>query len=203
MAKKNSRIITVLYDRNEQVPVKFPTHITFYPNRLSQSAQSLRVEAQKAVLDFGDYCLLGFEKCCVIERKASVDELAKNLMSADYKRSHSSLSRLVAGCSHPYLLLDESLPNFLRPTRYMKGVSSEAVVDSLITELMELKIPLLSVGTCRALVTRRRLGAFLVHLMLKHAVASQQPQKISVESLLTSGGTPPIVSVGGQTNGRT
>jgi hypothetical protein len=163
------KTVTVIWDSNEQYPILFPETILWHSERGSKG-KIIRVLKKKKRLLTGDYCLEGYEKGCVIERKGSLDELHKNLLTKDYKRFMKAFGRLVE-CELPILLLDLSPLEMFRPTYHTPNPAQ--VFDALVQLLVKTRVSLWYAGHCKTDNARRILGGQLVHLMLRHAITNK------------------------------
>lgn len=119
----------------------------------------------------GDYALKGYEYACIIERKGAMTELSANLCSKDYKRSHAALLRLSEETEHPYLMLEET-PAGMLPSHYPSArPTPDRVCDAFLREVCSLKLSLIFVGRARSPGNRRKLGHFMLKIMLGHALS--------------------------------
>jgi hypothetical protein len=105
--------IHIAVDTREKKPLLFPEWIEELDRSkppASRSTLSLRVMSSRVQMAEGDYRLIqhvGVERPPVlIERKGSVFELAKNLLSVDRERAEGAIDRLCALTPHPILLLE-------------------------------------------------------------------------------------------------
>lgn len=165
--------LTVQVDKQEKIPVLFPSVCWYHPTRQDKTPRCIRLKVEVVKLDAGDYRLANYPECCIIERKGSLRELSGNLHTADYGRFRRALERLRASCSHPYLLIDESFSAMVTASRDPTECRApEQVMDALNRELIRMRIPLLWIGGVRSTRTRTRMGDYLVRLMLAHALES-------------------------------
>lgn len=170
MNLKPPRQVTVFIDDREQYPLLFPSSVVWYPYRTIGDSFLIQVEHERRHLDEGDYCLLEYPACCGIERKATLSELTRNLLTKDCTRATNALERFAAHFDHPYLLIDDNVQALfpLNPNKYQ--ADGELVVDALLAETLRLNIPIICCGRARSTSSRRRVGTYLVHLMLNHAL---------------------------------
>ncbi len=157
---------TVIVDRNEQKPLRFSKTLKWYRNRDSVG-QIVVVGTQRKVLSTGDYCLKGFEECCIIERKGSLQELSANLLGEDYVRAMTAFKRLSDATEHPYLLVECTTTDLRTPTRWVHEPAR--VVDSLCSLMERLKLRLILCGKCVTVKQKRTVGDLMLRLMLAHA----------------------------------
>ncbi len=162
--------LTVLVDSREKFPLLFPASVLWYPTRAARPFYIIHIDQKVVELPAGDYALKGYEHTCIIERKGAMTELMTNLCSKDYARSHAAYQRLVDTTAHPYLMLEETpagmLPNSYPSTRPVP----DRVVDAFLREVCGFKIPLIFAGRARSPGHRRKLGHFMLKIMLGHAL---------------------------------
>ena len=158
--------VTVQIDTREQLPMLFPSSIKIGHPELTYRELPIAVEVEREKLDFGDYRLKEFPKCCVIERKASQLELFKNLNdSKDRIRQAKSFRKLASGCKFPYLLVEASATALLSPNPHIKN--KELVIHRLSLAIAKYGFQALFVPwRSRNPRARRTVGTLMVHLML-------------------------------------
>lgn len=159
------REYTILIDTREQTPLSFPTHLPLLdPNRPPSSRISLtiRVGGRSQKLDAGDYALAGYEKVCLVERKGSIRELAKNCLTADRTRFVAALDRLRASCLYPYLLVEGSLAEMAQDGSVPDWWTA---FDSLQRLLLERNIGLLLMPN-KGTIQRRLIGECVARLLV-------------------------------------
>lgn len=166
--------VTVLVDDREKYPILFPKYLTIQDQRTGRP-RLLRVLVRTTRLPCGDYCLRWAKAKCVIERKASVEELAQNLCSGDWFRQMAAFKRLRKFSAVRYLLIDGSLGDL---TRYCKTDTFKAqyqcpdpniVISRLVHCCIEFGMNLWWIGGGRQAAHRTTLGAVLLNLMIQHA----------------------------------
>lgn len=96
-------------------------------------------------LDAGDYAIKGIEKLCVIERKATADELLNNFFSkAQRTRIYAEIDRLQE-YKYKFIVIEEDLLDLMHPDSYYYNKSGKnkgsnkipiAVVISNLTDIM-------------------------------------------------------------------
>lgn len=170
---------TILRDRNEQRPWKFPKTIKWYRDR-STKGQIVLLREQRKVLKAGDYCLKGEEESCLIERKASLKELANNLVGDDYSRAMDAFRRFSEATRHPYLAVECTVAELRNPTRWVQEPAR--IVDALCSLMERLHFRLILVGKCVDLKQKRNVGEFMVRLMLAHKY--QQEEDLSCDTAI-------------------
>jgi hypothetical protein len=117
-----------------------------------------------------DYALKGYEDVCMIERKGAFSELSQNMCSKDYNRAHAAFTRLVDECEHPYIVLEET-PGGMFPVGWPASrPAPDRVVDAFLREVCALKVPLIFAGKAKSPGNRRKLGQFVLKIMLGHAM---------------------------------
>lgn len=158
--------VTVLVDNREQRPLLFPATLKWYPERGGR-CKTVLVKTKGVVLSSGDYALEGHEEGCLIERKASIDELANNLLSNDYARANAAFGRFAGATENPYLLLECTASELRSETRWTK--QPERIVDALAALIQRLKLRLLLCGSCKTPRQKRVVGELVLRLMMAHA----------------------------------
>lgn len=126
----------------------------------------------------GDYSLKGFEHLVAIERKGSVAELYKNLMTEDRTRFSAAIDRLMKVKYH-WLLLDIPWREFNKPLKLHNGsvVQGNQVQDALYRFTAERNIPLLWGGNAKQPKQREELGHQMVKLMINYIWADHMAQE--------------------------
>ena len=113
--------VTVLVDTRENYPLPFPDSVA-----VGSGPHRTRVflRTKPAKLDAGDYCLEASPSTCIVERKASRNELATNLFDPkDQPRALRAFKRLAEATTAPILMLEVS-PHELAipaPTKSSRG----------------------------------------------------------------------------------
>ncbi len=160
--------ITIQVDTREQYPILFPETIAIpHPERLYREIK-IKVKMEKKKLPYGDYRLKEYPYCCVVERKASQLELFKNLMSKDAVRQAKSFRKL-ATCEYPYLLIEASPSELLRDGG--RVLKPEQLVHRLSFALVKYGFHVLWIPwKSRNPETRRKLGTFILHIMMSCAL---------------------------------
>lgn len=132
------------------------------------------METRRQTLAVGDYCLKGAETLAVIERKGSISEIAKNMLDRqDLARQLRAFDRLSAACEYPILLVEQTVGELLRPTKYAPDPGR--AIDELFRWLAHYRIHLWLVGQCRLPARRRLVG----ELVLRALVAYLEKDKFS------------------------
>lgn len=124
------------------------------------------VRTERKVLKAGDYCLKGEAESCLIERKASLQELANNLLGDDYARAMSAFERLSDQTNHPYLVLECTTAELRTRSRFTHEPAR--VVDTLCGLIERLGLRLVLVGKCVDVKQKRTVGDLMMRLMLAH-----------------------------------
>jgi len=165
---KVPREITILIDSREQRPLLFPSTVEWHRVR-GRKPHTIFVKTKRVALPAGDYVLEGYDEA-IIERKGSLRELASNLLSDDHRRAKAAFLKLVEATDHPYLLLDCDLGELMTPSANVPD--AKIVLDCLLDLTQGMGIRLLIVGGCKAAPARRRLGEFVIRLLLAHCLRS-------------------------------
>lgn len=166
--------LTVLVDSREQFPLLFPATVLYFPSRGPRPYYLIHIKTKVERMLTGDYALEGYSSTCIIERKGAQSEISANLCSKDYKRSHDAFVRLVQETDHPYIMLEETPAGMFPPERPDRP-NPDRVVDAFIREVCDLKIPLIFAGRARTPGHRRKLGHFILKIMLYHAMEKNKP----------------------------
>lgn len=168
--------ITVQIDTREQIPLLFPDMIQIGHPELTYKSIPIAVQVERIKLDFGDYRLKEYPTVCVVERKASQLEIWKNLNeSHDRIRQAKAFRKLTSGCQCPYLLVEASAAELLSNNVHVK--QAELVCHRLALALAKYDLRLLFIPwKSRNPNTRRKVGVFLLHLMLGHILKEKFDQ---------------------------
>ena len=169
----NSNHITVEIDSREKYPLPFPTHIHIdHPTKLN-SIQRIAVSTSIVPLKAGDYRLSEYPNSCIIERKASQRELAKNLLNlTDSLRQGRAFTKLTSSCTHPYIVLELTPAQLLAtiPTSPNSYPSQQYLSEQLVWRLSNLthkyNLNFIFAGSLNSQTSRLKLGTLLLHLML-------------------------------------
>ena len=162
--------ITVIVDTREQYPVRFPTHVRIPDPGNARKECLIDVAITKRKLDYGDYCLEGYEHGCVIERKASALELYTNLFGyKDKERQGRALAKLVKEAEKPYLMLEVS-PSKIMNAKLPHDTDPEILMNKLMGMVARYGLGLLWLPGRGGSCGRRTMGLTMVHLMLEHVM---------------------------------
>lgn len=168
------REYTIITDTREQTPLPFPSHLPLLdPSRPPSSRTSLTVKlgGRTQKLDAGDYALAGYEEICLIERKGSLRELAKNCLTPDRTRFVAALDRLRASCLRPYLLVEGSLADMSQDP----GIPDWWVaLDSLQRLLIERNISMILLPN-KGTIQRRMIGEWVARVLVNNAISPILP----------------------------
>jgi hypothetical protein len=170
--------IQVAVDTREQIPLLFPPSILWRPDRSPKSEREVQIEAVPVTLSAGDYRLktingglVANEWQCTIERKGRVRELFGNLCTRDWTRAAKAFGKLAKLDGAKYVLVEAALNQFAMYER-REELPSGLLLDRLIQVTSRLGLQLLFVPGGGVATNRRRLGAFVVRLMLGHWAAA-------------------------------
>ncbi|MEK7384078.1 MAG: ERCC4 domain-containing protein [Elusimicrobiota bacterium] len=164
----------VLVDSREQYPLLFPSALRLWPDR-SVENKLVPVKVRVTALKYGDYCLARWPDRMVVERKGSLNELAKNLLTDDYGRFISALRRLCENCRFPYILLDASPTELWTPTQHCDD--PQRAWDALAQVMQMFQVGLLWAGQAKKAGARRILGEQLLRLMLAYGLREDDDAK--------------------------
>ena len=170
------RKLTVAIDTREKIPILFPSTIRVKDPR-TRKPYLIHIETKKIKLNTGDYCLLEYPKCCIIERKASQSELFGNFETQDSIRQGKALIRLEKECTDPIIMIEASPTELLTCNKYIK--SPDLFVSNLLCQIYKLKkrgkgIEIMWITTGKAPTRRRKVGEFLLHRMLTPILLGQE-----------------------------
>jgi hypothetical protein len=130
----------------------------------------IAVKEERIALPFGDYRLAEYPDMAVIERKASQLEIYKNMNeSLDRIRQAKAFRKLTSGCKYPYLMVEASASELLSENPRVK--QPELVVHRLALAIAKYDLRLLFIPwKAHNPATRRKVGTFILHLMLGHVL---------------------------------
>ena len=171
-------IITI--DRNEHKPWAFPKTIKWYKDRNSRGKLVI-VKTERKVLKAGDYLLKGSEDVCIVERKASLEELSNNLFGDDYKRARDAFKRLSEATAHPYLAIECSLGDLSSRSKWVQEPAR--IMDALMSLMERLRFRFILLGRIRTLQQKRHAGELVLRLMLSH-VYQQERNYVGTETII-------------------
>ena len=168
--------IHVDIDTREKYPIPFPSTVliqdTIYPSRIYR----LVVKTHKVTLQAGDYRLSDFPDVCVVERKASQQELMNNLFDLkDSIRQSKAFRKLGAACKHPYLLIESSPTDLLRTKgrSYNLPINPELIFNRLAIITAKHKFNILWLPKAKSRNSRLNTGRTILHLMLGHVICNK------------------------------
>lgn len=170
----------VLFDSNEQLPLKFPSKIVLRRGNWLAGGTEKKITClltpEKRGLEFGDYTLAGFEKFVGVERKGSLDEVWMNTTARDRDRFISALARFVENVKHPTLLLDFPITGsrYRTPGQDLSNAPDEWAIDRIMWLVSKTNLRVVW-GRSRAKddTTNRKLGARILRLMLHQVLDSK------------------------------
>jgi len=158
---------TLLFPENLQVldPAHLPT---------KKRTRTVKLNVERTHLPTADYRLKEAPRGVLIERKGSLQEVATNcLTTVGRRRFAAECQRLRAECDAPFVLLEGSHPDLLRPTSFNK--TPELALDALLRLLWEWGIQMLVLPR-NTEPQRRALGVWVAHLLITGDVAHAAPQ---------------------------
>ena len=165
--------VTVLVDSREKRPPKFPANIRYVDD--FGRTHLIHIHTESAKLDAGDYLLKEYPDACIIERKGSVREICQNMLSHDRKRMRAAIVRLSEACQMPLLLMETSIRSFF-PNDPADFHPTEAL-DELLRLCLIRGVSIIMAGSSRAILTRRKLAAFIVHTLVSAALTEEVPNE--------------------------
>lgn len=160
--------LTVQIDTREKYPLLFPSNIYVEDPSKANVPVLVSIATEHLALKTGDYRLKEYPDSCVVERKASQQELIKNLFNTkDFARQSASFARLASCCTHPILLL-ETTPLELASSKYIDNP------DRLLNRITRVSnyygFQLFFAGRSSSATGRRALGSFLLHTMVGYSL---------------------------------
>lgn len=125
----------------------------------------------------GDYALLEHEKCCLVERKGSLREVAGNCITKDgLRRFTAQVDRLKEEAEHPILLLEGTPMDLQRATKHVPEPGM--ALDSFQRILFERQVMLVLLPSS-TVSARRAVGEWVARLLINGALnGSPQPSKM-------------------------
>ena len=124
---------------------------------------TVSIHVVKKALKTGDYAIQGHEDRCLVERKGSAREIAKNTMHGkDRQRFERELVRLKEETAFPVLLMEGW------PSQLLEEQESAVAVDALIRLLSMYGTELLLVPS-NTLRQRRAAGEWVARLLINRA----------------------------------
>jgi len=161
------RRVTVQVDTREKYPILFPASLRVWRG---DTAHVVEIDVERTCLATGDYRLKEAPDVCIVERKGSPWELAKNLLDAkDHTRQMRAFGRLVEECDHPYLLVEAT------PGDFFNGSPPGVDPDNLLQRLFGLvgslgRLSMLVVPKTNSSATRRSTGRLVANLLVSLAM---------------------------------
>ena len=158
--------LTVQIDSREKYPIQFPAHVKVEDPDVPRSFKLLPVSIERVALKSGDYRLKEFPDACIIERKASLLELNKNLMNQkDSARQCRAFAKLRDACSYPVLLLETSPWELASNSARLKVQDTDAVMYRLAKASAHYGLHMFWSGRTTSATNRRHLGNLLIMMM--------------------------------------
>lgn len=160
--------LVIEIDTREKRPLPFPSF-------LRTPSETFAIQTIRVRLPEGDYRLKAYPDVCIIERKGSVEELAKNLLTWDNKRQGRAIAKLIAACSNPYLLIEAPVSSISMPPPHPERFAYDPIylVHALTTMIARTRLSVLWVGRTQSQSTRSRIGELVASLLLAHAKAPE------------------------------
>jgi len=122
-------------------------------------------------LSEGDYAIEGYETLACCDTKRSLEELRKNLFTADKERASKALERLATKCRYPYVMLDMTPAEFNRTNERL--LWPDVVQDECFKKLGMLGIRLLWLPAGKTMYARQQTGEYLIRILLGHVSAER------------------------------
>jgi hypothetical protein len=162
---------TIATDTREKKPLRFPPFLPTLIDALGRTHTTVQVQTVKRTMETADYHVVGFEHAVVIERKGSLDEISKNVLTRRGRMNFiAELERLQARCWRPYLLFEGSATTLARPTK--RNPSPHLGTDGLIDLLLAYNVPLLLLPSGSD-TQRLRVGELAARLLIRGAILQE------------------------------
>ena len=165
----------ILADRREKSPLPFPSHLVVTDTRGHPRPTTVKLEVEYATLPYADYVLAEDPQGVLVERKASVVEVAGNVMS-DHKRANliAEFQNLRTHSRIPVLLF-ESTPLSLKDKSSHCPHPPQVPLDILLSLLVQYGIcPIFTPATT---ISHRRATAELVARMMIQSSLHPSPSR--------------------------
>jgi ERCC4-type nuclease len=178
--------LTVQIDTREKYPLQFPSNLRLENPLRPRDMILLPVHAERITLPAGDYRLKEFPASCIIERKASLLELNKNLLHpSDLPRQSAAFKKLSLACEHPVLLLETSPWEILSPSAKSGILDGELVMGRLAKMAAHYGLQVFWAGRTTSVNNRRLLGHTLLHMMLAFALNQKKNESLTSPPIST------------------
>ena len=145
----------------------FPSTLCFLDDQLPPTklkSTTVRVQVVEATMKTGDYALMGHESDVLVERKGSLREVAGNCLTKDGRRRFiAQVDRLREECKKPYLMLEGTPQDLLKPCRNVP--KPFLALDAFQRILMERGVPILLLPG-NTVSARRALGEWVARLLI-------------------------------------
>jgi hypothetical protein len=155
-------------DTRERKPLSFPAYLAVMvdPVRRTHTTTAIRTVSQK--LETADYVCLEAPEGVVIERKGSLDEISKNVLTSTGRRRFiAELERLNDCCKWPYILFEGTPATIARPTK--RNPSPHLGIDALLELSLCYNVPMLLLPS-GGVAARRRIGEYAARLLIRGAI---------------------------------
>jgi len=163
---------TIGIDTREKKPLIFPRFLPSLIDAIQRTHTTIQLATVPLKMETADYHVVGFEDAVVIERKGSLDEISKNVLTTTGRRRFTAeLGRLRDRCKWPYLLFEGTATTLARPTK--RNPSPHLGTDALIELLLAYNVPLLLLPSGSA-PQRLRVGELAARLLIRGAILQEQ-----------------------------
>jgi hypothetical protein len=165
-------LYTIVVDTREQRPLIFPPYLPTLVDAIQRTHTSVRLKTLPKKMETADYYVLGFPEAVVIERKGSLDEIAKNVLTSRGRKNLSAeFQRLKDQCRWPYVLFEGSAAVLARPTK--RNPSPHLAIDGLLDLLLAYNVPMLLLPSGSD-TQRMRVGEYAARLLIRGAILTEQ-----------------------------
>lgn len=163
--------LTVQIDSREQYPIQFPSNVYIEDPDHPRKQILVPVKTERVALKAGDYRLKEFPDVCIVERKASLLEVNKNMLnSEDNLRQCKAFMKLKEACLHPVLLMETSPWEMASQSARRQVTDPDLVLYRLTKVIAHYGLELFWAGRTTSVINRRYLGQTLIYLMYCHGI---------------------------------
>jgi len=169
--------LTVEIDTREQHPLSFPATITVR-DPFDLTTRVIGLTTRKATLPTGDYRIAEYTNLCIVERKATVQELYSNLLGTDRHRAGRAFVRLTRSCAHPTILLEATPASFFNPTPPLPG-NPDILLSWMQYTVARMKLNLLWLPWGSNAKHRTRLGTVVAQHLTSYVLLHLTYQRLN------------------------
>ena len=165
------RAYSIAVDTRERKPLPLPTYLPMMIDPIRRTHCTVAVKGVPMKLETADYLCLEAPEAVVIERKGSLDEISKNVLTkAGRRRFIAELERLQDCAKWPYLLFEGTPATLARPTK--RNPNPHLGTDALLELLLGYNVPMILLPSGSP-ASRRRVGEYAARLLIRGAILSE------------------------------